>query len=111
MVAKIVSILIVAVLYVLLSVFGLATMLLAMNGYNDRAAEWAIPAYVISQIIFALISFTVAFLSVWMFQDKLNWNVFVASILSIIIGLFIAVILTIVAIGVGIGFGDWAFRN
>lgn len=86
-------------------------MLLAMNGYNDRAAEAAIPAYIISQVVVGLISITLVFLSIWVFQDKLKWNVFGSAILSIIIGIFISVILTVVAIGIGISFGDRAFRG
>lgn len=111
MLAKIICCALVIIIHAVAIFLGFGTMLLAMNGYNDRAAEAAIPAYIISQIIFVVISAVCVFLFCWLFQNKLQWNVFLSGTLAIVISLILVGILTMVAIGIGIGFGDMAFRG
>ncbi len=111
MTAKIISCVIEIIIHAIIGFFGMAMMLLAMNGYNDAAGNAAILAYIISQIIFVCISVSCIFLLTWIFQSKLQWSVNSSLAVSVLISLFIAVILTFVAIGIGIGFGDMVFRK
>jgi cell division protein FtsW (lipid II flippase) len=111
MLAKIICIVIILVIHIGLAVTGFGIMLLSMNGYNDAAAEAAMPAYAFTQLLFAIILSVVAFFICWFFLDKLMWNVFISSLITVVITIAISVVLTFLAIGIGIGFGDMAFRR
>lgn len=111
MIPKIITIILTIIFHSISVFLGFGMMLLAMNGYNDRAANAAIPAYIISQIIFIIISAGCSFIVCWFTQNKLQWNIYGAVSISVILGLIITVILTFIAILIGIVFGDMAFRG
>lgn len=111
MLPKIISCAIVIIIHGVAALFGIAVMLLAMNGYNDRAAEAAIPAYIISQIIFIIFPVVCTFLLCGLFQDKLQWNSYLAASVATLISIVLAAVLTVISIAIGIGFGDAAFRR
>jgi hypothetical protein len=111
MIAKIISVIVVVVAHAAGAFMGFGIMLLSMNGYNDAAAEAAMPAYGIAQVIFIIGTGILTLLGCWFFQNKLEWNAAGSAALSIGISLVIAVIATFIAMGIGMSFGDAAFRR
>jgi hypothetical protein len=111
MVLNILSVVIVIIIHIVVAVFMLGGMLLTMNGYNDKAAEAAITAYGIVQVIALLINGICAFLICRIAQNKFEFGSFAAFATSVGSSIVIAGILTVFAVGIGIAFGDMAFRR
>jgi uncharacterized membrane protein len=111
MIQNIVSAVIVVIIHAVLAVFGVGAMLLTMNGYNDKAAEAAIFANGVSQIVFVIISASFAVLACWYFQSKLNWNALPSIAMSVLVSMVVVVVLTVVAFGIGAISGDIAFKR
>jgi hypothetical protein len=111
MTAKIISCLIAFTIHLIIAFLGFISLILAMNGYNDKAAGVAIPAYMFSQTISFIITAGCLFLTFYIFQTKLKWSNLASSFASIFISLIISILTTFISIMIGIGFGDRAFRN